>query len=97
MPSANVLSGVGVAVHRLSHIGPGGLHGLGMHLQGIEVGGAQGPGLAEGAPVDIVLEVAVVVAGLQPPQHVTSLGVHGLVVAVDVAAQDLFHCNTKRL
>jgi hypothetical protein len=33
-------------------------------------------------------------AGLQPPKDVTSLGVEGLVVAVDVAALHL-SCSTK--
>ena len=93
----NVFGGVGVAVHGLSNLGPGGLHGLGMRHHGVELGGSESPGGAEGAPVDVVREVAVVLAGLQPPQHVASLGVYGLVVAVDVAALDLFHSNTNRL
>jgi len=92
----NVLGNVGVEVHGRSHIGPGGLHGLGMRHHGVEVGGSESRGGAEGAPVDVVGEVAVVLAGPQPPQHVASLGVYGLVVAVDVGALDLFHSNTNR-
>jgi hypothetical protein len=33
-------------------------------------------------------------AGLQPPEDVTSLGVEGLIVAVDIAALHL-SCSTK--
>jgi hypothetical protein len=33
-------------------------------------------------------------AGLQPPEDVTSLGVEGLIVAIDVAALHL-SCSTK--
>ena len=84
-----VLGHVGVEVHGLSHIGPGGLHDLGMRHHGVELGGTESPGGAEGAPVDVVGEVAVVLTELQPPQHVASLGVYGLVVAVDVSALDL--------
>jgi hypothetical protein len=37
----------------------------------------------------------VVLAGLQPSQNLTSLGVPRLIVAVDVAVLHLFHSNTK--
>jgi hypothetical protein len=35
-------------------------------------------------------------AGLQPPEDVTSLGVEGLVVAVDVATLHLSHSTKDR-
>jgi mannitol-specific phosphotransferase system IIBC component len=52
--------------------------------QGVEVGGAELP-VAEGALVNASSKGAIVMAGLQPPEDVTSLGVEGLVVTVDVA------------
>ena len=55
-----------------------------MPHEGVEVGG-EAPG-AEGAPIDVAGEEGVELAGLQLPKHLTSLGVRGLVVAVDVAA-----------
>jgi hypothetical protein len=59
-----------------------------MFHQGVEVGGAELP-VAEGALVNASSKGAIVMAGLQPPEDVTSLGVEGLVVAVDVAALHL--------
>jgi hypothetical protein len=56
--------------------------------QAVEVGGAEAP-VAEGAPINALSKVAIVMAGLQPPEDVTSLGVEGLVIAVDVAALHL--------
>jgi hypothetical protein len=56
--------------------------------QAVEVGGAEPP-VAEGAPVNASSKVAIVMARLQPPEDVTSLGVEGLVVAVDIAALHL--------
>jgi hypothetical protein len=66
----------------------GSANGFGMVHQAIEVGGMEPP-IAEGAPVNISSKVAIVMAGLQPPKDVTSLGVEGLIVAVDVAALHL--------
>ena len=59
-----------------------------------EVGRAQAP-RAEGAPVNASSKVAIVLAGPQPPENVTSLGVEGLIVAVDVAALHLLHSTSK--
>jgi hypothetical protein len=56
--------------------------------QAVEVGGAEPP-VAEGAPVNASSKVVIVIARLQPPEDVTSLGVEGLIVAVDVAALHL--------
>jgi hypothetical protein len=61
--------------------------------QAVEVGGAELP-VAEGAPVNASSKVSIVMAGLQPPKDVTSLGVEGLVVAIDVTALHL-SCSTK--
>ena len=60
-----------------------------------EVSRAQAP-RAEGAPVNASSKVAIVLAGLQPPENVTSLGVEGLVIALDIAALHLLH-NTRKL
>ena len=77
-----VLGFEAVDIHGLA-AGP---HILGMLHGGVEVRGVEPPGGAEGAPVHVIGEEVVVLAGLQSPQHMMSLGVHGLVVAVDVAA-----------
>jgi hypothetical protein len=71
----------------------GSINGFGMVHQAVEVGGAEPP-VAEGAPVNASSKVAIVIAGLQPPEDVTSLGVEGLVIAIDIAA---LHpsCSTK--
>jgi len=69
--------------------------GFGMVHQAVEVGGAEPP-VAEGAPVNASSKVAIVMAGLQPPEDVTSLGVEGLVVAVDVAALHLSRSTKDR-
>jgi hypothetical protein len=71
----------------------GSTNGFGMVHQAVEVGGVEPP-VAEGAPVNASSKVVIVMAGLQPPKDVTSLGVEGLVVAVDVAALHL-SCSTK--
>jgi hypothetical protein len=63
--------------------------------QGVEVGGAELP-VAEGALVNASSKGAIVMAGLQPPEDVTSLGVEGLVVAVDVAALHLSRSTKDR-
>ena len=60
----------------------------------VEVGGAERPCGAEGARVDPVGEVAVILAGLQPPQNLASLGVPGLIVGTDSL---LSSCNTNIL
>jgi hypothetical protein len=46
--------------------------------QAVEVGGAELP-VVEGAPANASSKVAIVMARLQPPEDVTSLGVEGLV------------------
>jgi hypothetical protein len=71
-----------------SSIANGSTNGFNMVHQAVEVGGAEPP-VAEGAHVNASSKVAIVIARLQPPEEVTSLGVKGLVVAVDVAALHL--------
>jgi hypothetical protein len=56
--------------------------------QAVKVGGAEPP-IVEGAPINASSKVVIVIAGLQPPDDVTSLGVEGLIVAIDVAALHL--------
>jgi hypothetical protein len=68
----------------------GSVNGFSMVHQAVEVGGAEPP-IAEGAS-----KVAIVMAGLQPPEDVTSLGVEGLVVAVNVAALHLSRSTKDR-
>jgi hypothetical protein len=63
--------------------------------QAVEVGGSEPP-VAEGAPVNASSKVAIVMARLEPPEDVTSLGVEGLVVAVDVAALHLSRSTKDR-
>jgi hypothetical protein len=70
-------------------------NGFSMVHQAVEVGGAEPP-IAEGAPVNASSKVAIVIARLQPPEDVMSLGVEGLVVAVDVAALHLSHSTKDR-
>jgi hypothetical protein len=71
----------------------GSANGFGMVHQAVEVGGVEPPG-AEGPPINASSKVAIVMAGLQPPEDVTSLGVEGLIIDVDVAALHLSH-STK--
>jgi hypothetical protein len=71
----------------------GSANGFGMVHQAVEVSGAEPPG-AEGAPINASSKVAIVMARLQHSEDVTSLGVEGLVVAVDVAALHL-SCSIK--
>ena len=73
----------------------GSANGFGMVHQAVEVSGAEPP-VAEGAPVNASSKVAIVMAGPQPPEDVTSLGVEGLVVAVDVAALHLSRSTKDR-
>jgi hypothetical protein len=63
--------------------------------QAVEVSGAEPPG-AEGAPVNALSKVAIIMAGLQPPEDVMSLGVEGLVVAIDIAALHLSRSTKDR-
>jgi hypothetical protein len=63
--------------------------------QAVEVSGAKLP-VAEGAPVNASSKVAIVMAGLQPPEDMTSLGVEGLVITVDVAALHLSRSTKDR-
>ena len=81
-------------VHGISHPREGGANGFGMRHDAVEVGAAEIPA-AEGALVDASGEVEIVLAGLQPPEDMTSLGVEGLVVAVYVAAQLQLHSNKQ--
>ena len=85
-----VLGVEGVDVHGLVDLGVAGADVLGMRHEAVEVGAGGSP-FAEGAPVDLVGEVGIILASLQPPQHLTSLGVPILVVA----AIHLFHINRK--
>jgi hypothetical protein len=71
----------------------GSANGFSMVHQAVEVGGAELP-VVEGAPVNAPSKVAIVMAGLQPPEDMMSLGVEGLVVTADVAALHLSH-STK--
>ena len=80
-------------VHGLSHR-EGGANGFGMGHDAVEVGAAQLP-VAEGAPVDASRKVPIVLAGLQPPEDVTSLGMEGLVVAVYVDVLLLLHSKKQ--
>jgi hypothetical protein len=61
----------------------------------VEAGGAEPP-VAEGAPVNASSKVAIVMARLQPPEDMTSHGVEGLVVVVDVAALHLSRSTKDR-
>jgi hypothetical protein len=73
----------------------GSANGFSMVYQAVEIGGAEPP-VAEGTPVNASSKVAIVMAGLQPPKDVTSLGVEGLIVAVDVAALHLSRSTKDR-
>jgi hypothetical protein len=73
----------------------GSANGFGMVHQEVEVGGAEPP-VAEGASVNASSKVAIVMAGLQPSEDVRSLGVEGLVVAVDVVALHLSRSTKDR-
>jgi hypothetical protein len=87
-PKCSVLGHERMHVHGRSNSSTASANGFSMVHQAVEVGGAELP-VAEGAPVNASSKVAIVMAGLQPPEDVTSLGVEGLVVAVDVAALHL--------
>ena len=66
-----VLGPEAMDVHGLA-AGP---HVLGMLHEGVEVRAVEPPGGAEGAPVHVAGKEVIVLAGLQPPQHMTSLDV----------------------
>jgi hypothetical protein len=78
-----------------SNAANGSANGFSMVHQAVEVGGVEPP-VAEGAPVNASSKVVIVMARLQPPEDVTSLGVEGLVIAVDVAALHLSHSTKDR-
>jgi hypothetical protein len=73
----------------------GSANGFSLVHQTVEVDSAEPP-VAEGAHVNASSKVTIVMAGLQPPEDVTSLGVEGLVVAVDVAALHLSRSTKDR-
>ena len=73
-PKCFVMSHERVHVHGLSYFRARGAKGFGMVHEAAEVGRAQAP-QAEGAPVNASSKVDIVLAGLQPPENVTSLGV----------------------
>jgi hypothetical protein len=81
--------------HSNSSAARGSANGFSMVHQAVEVGGAEPP-VAEGAPINALSKVAIAMARLQPPEDVTSLGVEGLVVAVDVAALHLSRSTKDR-
>ena len=94
-PNSLVLCHERMHVHGISHPREGGANGFGMRHDAAEVGAAEIPA-AEGALVDASSEVEIVLAGLQPPEDMASLGVEGLVVAVYFAAQLLqLHSNEQ--
>jgi hypothetical protein len=70
-------------------------NGFSMVHEAVEVGGAEPP-IVEGAHVNASSKVAIVMAGLQPPEDVMSLGVEGLVIAIDVAALHLSRSTKDR-
>jgi hypothetical protein len=84
-----------VHVHSNSSAARGTAKGFVMVYQAVEVGGAE-PHIAEGAPVNASSKVAIVMDGLQPPEDVTSLGVEGFIIAVDVAALHLSRSTKDR-
>jgi hypothetical protein len=77
-----------IHIHGRSNSSAASTNGFSMVYHAVEVGGAEPP-VAEGAPVNASSKVVIVMAGLQPPEDVTSLGVEGLVIAVDVVALHL--------
>ena len=94
-PKCFVLGPERMHVHGRSNSRAASANGFIMVHQAVEVGGAEPP-VAEGAPVNASSKVAIVMARLQLPENVTSLGVEGLVVAVDVAALHLSRSTKDR-
>ncbi|KAK1602055.1 hypothetical protein QYE76_007951 [Lolium multiflorum] len=84
-PKCFVFGHVRMHVHGTSNSSAISANGFSMVQQGVEVG-VEEPPVAEGALVNALSKGATVLAGLQPPEDVTSLGVEGLVVAVDVCS-----------
>jgi hypothetical protein len=78
-----------------SSVASGTAKGFGMVHQAVKVGSAEPP-VAEGALVKASSKVAIIMAGLQPPEDMMSLGVEGLIVAVDVAALHLSRSTKDR-
>jgi hypothetical protein len=73
----------------------GSANGFNMVHQAVGVGGGEPP-VTEGASVNALSKVAIVMARLQPPEDVMSPGVEGLVVAIDVAALHLSRSTKDR-
>jgi hypothetical protein len=73
----------------------GSANGFSIVHQAVEAGGTEPP-IAEGASVNASSKVAIVMVGMQPPEDVTSLGVKGFVVAVDVTALHLSRSTKNR-
>ena len=94
-PKCFVFGHVHMHVHGPSNSSAISANGFSMVQQGVEVG-VEEPPVAEGALVNALSKGATVLAGLQPPEDVTSLGVEGLVVAVDVAALHLSRSTKDR-
>ncbi|KAK1682544.1 hypothetical protein QYE76_043392 [Lolium multiflorum] len=94
-PKCFVFGHVRMHVHGTSNSSAMSANGFSMVQQGVEFG-VEEPPVAEGALVNALSKGATVLAGLQPPEDVTSLGVEGLVVAVDVAALDLSRSTKDR-
>ena len=94
-PKCFVFGHVRMHVHGPSNSSAMAANGFSMVQQGVEVG-VEEPPVAEGALVNALSKGATVLAGLQPPEDVTSLGVEGLVVAVDVAALHLSRSTKDR-
>jgi hypothetical protein len=81
-----------IHVHGHSNSSAASANGFRMVHRAVEVGGTEPPA-AEGTPVNTSSKVAIVMAGLQPPEDVTSLGEEGLVIAIDIAALHLSCCT----
>src|SRR5215218_8714359 len=94
-PKCFVFGHVRMHVHGTSNSSAISANGFSMVQQGVEVG-VEEPPVAEGALVNALSKGATVLAGLQPPEDVTSLGVEGLIVAVDVAALHLSRSTKDR-
>jgi hypothetical protein len=95
-PKCFVLGHEHMHVYGRSNSSAASANGFSMVHQAVEVNGAELP-VAEGAPVNASSKVSIVMAGLQPPEDVMSLGVEGLVVAVDVATLHLSRSTKDRI
>jgi hypothetical protein len=83
-------------VHGHSNCSAASANEFSMVYQAVEVGGAELP-VVEGEPINASSKVAIVMAGLQPSEDVTSLGVEGLIVAINVAALHLSRSTKDRV